>query len=542
MDNQFSAKSSVLALTTILLIFFPFLHFSSVNIGKESFDGSLFGTFAAGSISVLVALVVVLVLAAKMAAPKLPVKRVLSVFYAGYLCLFLYSTMHPLFANIVFPLFGRGADLSYAFTVLAVMGLAFWLSKFNAFHLAIFVFVLTLTTFSAIRFASHIPPAENETAITPSVSETSKLVPAGTGSINGVLPNVYFIIVDGYTSLAVLQEVLDYDNQAFIREMEKQGFVHQNENFSAYTSTSLSLAAMMQGEYPVTEDSPRYSTTHNFYPSLLQHSEPPAAVKQAKALGYTVRLFGNSWAECAPMHLKCPSSQDSILTSYEVLTFLELTPISWVRENTGFLNLHQTIEEGSDAIGRFLRYAKRRGNKDGPYFTFIHHLPPHPPYIYNPDCTVRKNIAYDFTSWSEGAKPYYLDNLQCTNKKLKELSTYINNEDPGAIVVIQADHGTAFEVDWTVVPDEWSDLQIRERLSILSLIRAPENCHQWLLPQLNTVNAVRFVFGCIVGEKPKYLCNDSFISLYRPFPNPDYGHVHRITPEDIRNPDLCFDN
>jgi hypothetical protein len=138
--------------------------------------------------------------------------------------------------------------------------------------------------------------------------------------------------------------------------------------------------------------------------------------------------------------------------------------------------------------------------------------------------------VFDFNleGWGRAAQPQYLDNLSCTNRRLLELAAYLKDHDPQAIVVFQADHGSAFTVDWSVPIDRWEDKAVRERTSIFSFIHAPENCQRWLRPDLNSVNTLRFVLGCAVGQEPRFVENDAYIASYPKKKAADYGKVRRV--------------
>ena len=61
--------------------------------------------------------------------------------------------------------------------------------------------------------------------------------------IDNTLPDIYYIILDGYGRSDVLQELYDYNNSQFISSLEDKGFVVATDSHSNYIHTTLSLAS-----------------------------------------------------------------------------------------------------------------------------------------------------------------------------------------------------------------------------------------------------------------------------------------------------------
>ena len=62
-------------------------------------------------------------------------------------------------------------------------------------------------------------------------------------------PNVYYIILDAYTSSKVLKDVFDFDNQDFISQLNERGFHVTENSHSNYASTFTSLTSSLNMEY-----------------------------------------------------------------------------------------------------------------------------------------------------------------------------------------------------------------------------------------------------------------------------------------------------
>ena len=85
-----------------------------------------------------------------------------------------------------------------------------------------------------------------------------------------------------------------------------------------------------------------------------------------------------------------------------------------------------------------------------PYFTFVHNLPPHEPYLDKSTCKPLSEglHGFDLEMWSpnniERLKELYTDSVVCVNKMVEDFVALLSEKDPGAIIIIHSDHGSYF--------------------------------------------------------------------------------------------------
>ena len=165
-------------------------------------------------------------------------------------------------------------------------------------------------------------------------------------------------------------------------------------------------------------------------------------------------------------------------------------------------------------MDEFLKYIDKNGMPKTPFFAFIHHLSPHAPYLVTNECEPTNYFNQHF----EGYKASY----QCTLKKVKMFMEKINDIDPEAIVVFQADHGLlSKEITESLELTEKEKYQLAGK--IFNAIKAPEFCFdKYGLPK-NNVNSIRFTLNCAYGFKLPYRENIHYQSYYEH--NPNYGTV-----------------
>lgn len=315
--------------------------------------------------------------------------------------------------------------------------------------------------------------------------------------------NVYFVVTDGYAGGNFMRDNLGFDNSPFVQEMEEAGFLVQPNALAPYNLTFLSLAAMLNMDYVLTADSARYRGRNQFYPSMMTRLQAPLAVREFADLGYEFWVFGNQWGRCAPKHVNCYDSVDDPVISYEIRGLIEATPFPWFEKK--YKELFPKPVKMHDTIADFMTFLRQSTPSTDPSFYFVHHLPPHPPYFFSPDCERKPGVEIKFEAWGEAAKSEYLQNLQCTNVRLKALVSWITENDRDAMVVVTGDHGSAFSgIDHK-----------EERLRTLTMSRFPLRCTFDGQRASNSVNMMRMVLSCARGEDPVLLPNKSYIGFYR---------------------------
>ena len=63
------------------------------------------------------------------------------------------------------------------------------------------------------------------------------------------LPNIFFIILDGYARADVLSEIYQFDNTDFLNSLTDKGFFVANQARANYSQTSLTLASSLNMKY-----------------------------------------------------------------------------------------------------------------------------------------------------------------------------------------------------------------------------------------------------------------------------------------------------
>jgi len=338
--------------------------------------------------------------------------------------------------------------------------------------------------------------------------------------------NVYYITLDAYPRADVLRDVFQYDNSPTIDFLSSEGFLVSNESFSNYMATYLSVPAALQQSYPVAEGE------HDFWNRLPQFVDivngRNKVFEHFEDLGYFVSKL-NFFDRCADGAFvdycdgaDIKGGHVNIQLGEEEYQLLELTPVRELLNGAVMRSFdrHPDLKD-MDAVIRTIRYL----DAPSPKFFYNHIFLPHSPYRFHSDCTTFPDIDFDGTQLAT-AKARFLDAVRCVNRKLKTLVEYLDRSDPGAIILINSDHGSAFTVRWELPYDEWPNAQIRERLGNFDAMRLPTECRDMFYDGITPVNYFELVFACIERRRPVFLEDRIYISTFLKS-HTQYGQVWR---------------
>jgi len=500
-------------LVGLALIAFPFLSFIADNFNDLAFVASRFLSDAAGLYMVCVIFFVGLPAILEIVL-KRPFGRIILPFSLLWVALCQYTYAFKIVERIPFHI-----DEAYiGFPIMMLYILAFTtlilIMRLEAVRSLFTVFAVIVVSIAGVRVSALIISGFSSNQIDQS-NHTPTMSPRNVADIN-FSPNIYYIIVDAYTSPKAMKHYVDLDLTDFLEEMRGLGMSSLSDARSPYNTTFLSLAAIFNMDYPLVNGEKSQATGRNsMFPSLLRNkSAVPRLVQAFKDLGYNFNHIGNIWAPCNDMHVTCLDfDKPKSIIGYEFAIFLQSTPYK-LYHNVKF-------PQYDDAIGNLNRYLNAKGIPENPAFNFIHQLSPHPPYTFEADCKIRENYDFGLGAWEEADKPLYADNVKCLNKKLLTFVRLIKAKDPEAIVIVTGDHGTNFQKNGIVLPG---------RMQVLSLVSFPKKqCDISQLAQdTNSINLVRMAYACAGGKPVNLLKNRMFFGNYQDFENSSNGFVRRV--------------
>lgn len=319
-------------------------------------------------------------------------------------------------------------------------------------------------------------------------------------------PDIYYIIADSYGREDLLNEVYGYNNHDFIESLRKMGFYIAQCSQSNFARTELSLASSLNMDY-LQNLNPYFIPAHNADHSplwdLIHNSTVRTYLTQH---GYQMVAFatGFPWTEITGANVYY-SPRPSGLTLNEFEGMLIQTTMLRILQDASLLSTNQATAENYRQ--RTLLVFEKISDivqMPAPTFTFIHLIPPHPPFVFDASGGFVNQEEYPSTAGHYSEKDYisgYLDQVTFINAHLEEMARYIIENSPiPPIIIIQGDHGP------------WN-LPKNETLKILNAYYLPGH-EDKLYPTITPVNTFRIVLNEYLNAKYDLLTDISYYSPY----------------------------
>ena len=149
-----------------------------------------------------------------------------------------------------------------------------------------------------------------------------------------------------------------------------------------------------------------------------------------------------------------------------------------------------------------------------PTFIWAHVFLPHPPWIWGPNgehitpgnpLLITDNPEYRDAGWEP--KRQFIQQTQFANKMTIKAVDEILEKDPYSIIIIQGDHGTAWDINW----QDPSEKDVYQRLRNLDAIYFPdEEKRIYLKDDRTLVNTYRTIFNSYFGSNYEILENKMY--------------------------------
>jgi hypothetical protein len=341
-------------------------------------------------------------------------------------------------------------------------------------------------------------------------------------------PNIYYIVLDGYSRADVMREIYDLDITPFMEELRSLGFVLPDCAQSNYGLTPFSMFSALNMEYldALGPDFPLGSSA-NEVDTIPMHEylRDSQARRFLAGRGYQMVTFetGYWWLDIEDADFFIVGNDNPMIKysrAYEVSNFetifLRTTALRLVSE----IALNRDASRGprirSHNQSRYeittfaMQQLEEVPRIPGKKFVYFHLMAPHEPFVFDAQGNF---VDYDRRS---GVMPAYPDEVTFLNRRVLEIIRGIlAAEETPPIIILQSDHG-------------WDP---RYRMRILNALYLPGVEAARIAPEHTPVNTFRLIFNHYFGASYPLLENRSYFSIDGEFP--EYGiesFPYRLTP------------
>ena len=378
----------------------------------------------------------------------------------------------------------------------------------NCFSLLLLLVCLTSP------FANEIEDWSNSGAIRSELERKYQQLKGTRSSTTQNLPDIYYIILDGYGRADVLRDLYGFDNSKFLDFLRSKGFYVAEQSRANYIQTFQSLGSTLNLGYldDLLRTVKETSVNRQVFQRLLRDN---ILFRRAQALGYQVSTistgFDTTGTTNVDQRLKSPHT-NALLGA--LLTNLKLP--GFRREISHRLHRahYEQIRFGFDQLLK----VERNGD---PRLLFAHILTPHPPFVFDTDGSFRSSgVDFKLQDGSDyGSRANYRENyikqLQFANTQMQAvLEQLISRSSRPLIIIVQGDHGPGLELNW----NHPRESNLTERFSILNAYYFSAGLPEEVKPDIIPANTFRIIANHYWGaELPLLSSRFLFSSAHRPF-------------------------
>lgn len=316
-------------------------------------------------------------------------------------------------------------------------------------------------------------------------------------------PDIYWIVLDGYTRADVLQEIYGYDNSAFINQLEDLGFFVADCALANYPSTVISLSSSTNISY--------FEGTKNsemYFPELIKHNIVRSSLEN---IGYKTVAFETGFGFLnlidSDVYIKTLSPRNVHDFEFMLLqtTLGELLWDYLFNDTTGqysWVIYQSKAVRDQTILDKFLQAV----DSPGPKFVYAHLTTTHTPFVLTEDGPFKEPLYYSryaFPQDDEWYRKAYVTQVKITNQAIYAVILQaLQASATPPIIVLQGDHGVAADNSETLPPPDI-------RMPILYAILIPGN-GTGLPPNFTPVNTYRLIFNEVFSANLDLLRNLSY--------------------------------
>lgn len=336
------------------------------------------------------------------------------------------------------------------------------------------------------------------------------------------LPDIYYIILDGYTRADILEELYGYDNSDFVSFLEDRDFYVANESRSNYTDTVFSISSALNMMHINTlpeyiqqnHGSSDFGTLKDASSVLIQDNRISSFLKQQ---GYKIITFDSGYdrikVKISDQYLRSPNIEASNMqAAFDLMLLDSSIGRTFFRHFRGedFSPYQSLFNDHRERILFTFRHLADFAELDGNYFIFAHILSPHSPYVFGPNGEERNAVdpytLLDSETDYRWSPDLYRDQVIYINKLAKvTIDQILEKSDVPPIIILQADHSSRSYRQ----KDE--DTKMKLLFPILNAYHLPNVDQSSLYSTITPVNSFRIVLNSYFGSDLNLAADTSYL-------------------------------
>jgi hypothetical protein len=362
--------------------------------------------------------------------------------------------------------------------------------------------------------AVSMPIAQIATIKAPTVTRAARAAtPLGLlrAPATGRLPDIYYIILDGYARHDVMKSHFGFDNTAFLEHLEREGFYVARKSTANYGQTPLCLSSSLNAKY-LDELVKGLGTDLTALRDLIGRNDVVASLRP---LGYRLVTFATGYDPTEP------AESDLHLSPYRRTTEFWRMVVDMI-PSRAVLPQPEIIDQFWHArlrITYLLDHLPDIARDPQPTFTFAHIICPHPPILFGPN---GEDVAHEhekfmladhktngrFSEPEEFARAYKDQSIFITRRIQETIDRILAESPEPPIIILHSDHGSELNLDLGSL----QNTDLHERMSILNAYYFPDGRYEGLYDSISPVNSFRVLLNTYFGAQLPILPDRSYYS------------------------------
>lgn len=351
------------------------------------------------------------------------------------------------------------------------------------------------------------------------------------------LPNIFFIVLDGYGRADVLKEIYGHDNSGFLNYLRGKGFYVGERSIANYCQTGLAFSSVLNFEYldELARKIGIDSRSRRPLNTVVKNSRLFGILRER---GYRIVAFSSGRHETeidnADLYISPGESPNTFQNE-----LVNTTPIPLVMSAISTPKTRDKFDLHRKRLLFIMDNLVKMTEQKPPVFVFAHIESPHPPFVFGPDgeeVFYEKRFNDHDADWliKKGRltlnqyRKGYIDQVVFLNKKVKTvIDALLAKSKRPPVIVLMGDHGPRSMLAW----NDPANTYFGESMTNLNALYLPGVAVDDLSEGLSPVNTFRIILNQYLGADYELLEDKSFFSTSK------YLYRFIDVTDKVRNPD-----